>query len=137
MESTKIVFPQKYVAYIILKRTFSSVSDLDELKMCTINAYTHAEECKTKFYFVFNTIHVTFAHPFLLKDFAVWMGSQREKTIKYLIHSYIIMSGTFTSMAFDTICSIMNPTKPYYRMKTSDETNTHLLEHSRKCDFSL
>ena len=85
----------------------------------------------TKFCFVFNTKHVNYASPFLLKDFSVWMRENAELHVKYLVKSYLIISNQIAKLAFDTILTVYRPTRPYFVVSSSDEVNDLIFTDSK------
>jgi hypothetical protein len=132
---TSVTFPQNYVAYIVLKPLLNTDSDLIELKKCVLGAYDHARINNTKFYFVFNTKHVKFCSPFLIKDFSSWMRNNAETHIRYLIKSYLIISNQIAKISFDAILTFYKPTKPYVVVENLDKANELLIKDATQAGF--
>ena len=121
-----LINPRPNVTYIILKQVYNTEEECNELIQMLQKEYDRYMQSSTKFYLVFNTSHVNYVQPFLVKKFAAWMASMRSINEQYLVCSFMIITSPFARGCFNMILTLFTPSRPYYIKESIDEVNQHL-----------
>jgi hypothetical protein len=128
MNQTTVTELEHNVIYVKLKQVYNTTLECDELISQIQAVYDLYRKSGGKFIFVFNTEHVNYCQPLLLKRFADWMTMKREDNEKYLQCSFVIIKSKFTRVCFDAILKIFTPSKPYVVKRSVEEVNDALYE---------